>query len=82
MIWKILWLSKQCALETGTRVWLDNHLPDSWIQLTIAELEIEMWIYIYIYIYRYISTHTWLPRKDLWRTLLSDGLDPMNYMGD
>lgn len=40
-------LAIQCALETGTRVWLDTHLPDSWIQSTIAELEIEMRIYIY-----------------------------------
>lgn len=42
MIWKILCLSRQHALEIGPRVWLDNHLPDSWVQPTIAEEHIYM----------------------------------------
>lgn len=51
----------------------------------LQKLEIDMGIYTWLprkNQNRDMVIYTWLPRKDLQRTLLSNGLGPMNYMGD
>lgn len=51
----------------------------------LQKLEIDMGIYTWLprkNQNRDMVIYTWLPRKDLQRTLLSNGLGPMNYMRD